>query len=139
MVTSAKDAVTGRVSGAKDSVSGTLSGVVQKTRGAVQDSVEKTKAVVSGGVNTMLESRVMQLVSSGVDTALSTSENLVEHYLPVTEEEIGESHKKTSVFALFFPLKPKMLRVVSSFASRCYKKQAACLYILLSFPKKTII
>ncbi|XP_011485686.1 perilipin-2 [Oryzias latipes] len=88
VVTSAKDAVTGRVSGAKDSVSGTLSGVVQKTRGAVQDSVEKTKAVVSGGVNTMLESRVMQLVSSGVDTALSTSENLVEHYLPVTEEEI---------------------------------------------------
>lgn len=110
MVTSAKDAVTGRVSGAKDSVSGTLSGVVQKTRGAVQDSVEKTKAVVSGGVNTMLESRVMQLVSSGVDTALSTSENLVEHYLPVTEEEIGESHKKNFSFCFIFPPKTKNVK-----------------------------
>ncbi|RVE60626.1 hypothetical protein OJAV_G00182790 [Oryzias javanicus] len=88
VVTSAKDAVTGRVSGAKDSVSGTLSSVVQKTRGAVKDGMEKTKAVVSGGVSTVLESRVVQLVSSGVDTALSTSENLVEHYLPLTGEEM---------------------------------------------------
>lgn len=106
MVTSAKDAVTGRVSGAKDSVSGTLSSVVQRTRGAVQDGVEKTKAVVSGGVSTVLESRVVQLVSSGMDTALSTSENLVEHYLPLTEEEMGERHKNLNFFFCFFsPIK----------------------------------
>lgn len=82
--------MTGRVSGAKDTVSDTLSSVVEKTRGVVQDGMEKTKAVVSGSVNTVLESRVVQLVSSGVDTALSTSENLVEQYLPLTEDEKGE-------------------------------------------------
>ena len=89
-MTNAKDVVTDRVSGAKDTVSGTLSSVVEKTRGAVQDGMEKTKAVVSGSVSTVLESRVVQLVSSGVDTALSTSESLVEQYLPLTEDELGE-------------------------------------------------
>lgn len=50
----------------------------------VSSAVQRTRAVV-------LESRVVRLVSSGVDTALSTSESLVEQYLPVTEEELGES------------------------------------------------
>ncbi|XP_032367491.1 perilipin-2 isoform X1 [Etheostoma spectabile] len=84
VVTSAKDIVTDRVSGAKD----TLSSVVEMTRGAVQDRMDRTKAVVSGGVSTVMESRVARLVSSGVDTALSTSESLVEQYLPLTEDEM---------------------------------------------------
>lgn len=90
MVTNAKDAVTGRVSGAKDTVSDTLSSAVENTRGAVQDRMDRTKAVVSWSVSTVLESRVARLVSSGVDTALSTSESLVEQYLPLTEDELGE-------------------------------------------------
>lgn len=85
--------MTGKVSGAKGTVSDTLSTVVEKTRGAVQDGVERTKAAVSGSVSTVLESRVVQLVTSGVDTALSTSESLVEQYLPLSEEELGEWRK----------------------------------------------
>ncbi|KAM7377428.1 hypothetical protein PAMA_013962 [Pampus argenteus] len=91
IVSSAKDVVTNAkdvVSGAKDTVSDTLTSMVVKTRGAVHDGMEKTKAVVSGSVSTVLESRVAQLVSSGVDTALSTSESLVEQYLPLTEDEL---------------------------------------------------
>lgn len=84
----AKDVVTGTVSGAKDTVSDTLTSVVEKTRGVVQDGVEKTRTVVTGSVSTVLESRVVRLVSSGVDTALSTSESLVEQYLPLMEEEL---------------------------------------------------
>ncbi|KAK5848474.1 hypothetical protein PBY51_006084 [Eleginops maclovinus] len=78
------------VSGAKDSVSGTLSSV----RGAVYDGMDKTRAVVSGSVSTVLESRVARMVSSGVDSALSTSESLVEQYLPLREDELGEWAKK---------------------------------------------
>ncbi|KAG8006226.1 Perilipin-2 [Nibea albiflora] len=88
VVTTAKDVVTCTVSGAKDTVSDTLNCAVERTRGAVQDGVERTKAVVSGSVSTVLESRVARLVSSGVDTALSTSESLVEQYLPLTEDEL---------------------------------------------------
>lgn len=93
IVSSAKDVVTNAkdvMSGAKGTVSDSLTVMVEKTRGAVQERVEKTKAVVSGSVSTVLESRVARLVCSGVDTALSTSESLVEQYLPLTEDELGE-------------------------------------------------
>uniref|UniRef100_A0A8C6T9J0 Perilipin n=1 Tax=Neogobius melanostomus TaxID=47308 RepID=A0A8C6T9J0_9GOBI len=92
IVSNAKDVVT------SDSVSGTLNSVVEKTRGAVHDGMEKTKAVVSGSVNTVLESRVARLVTSGVDTAISTSENLVEQYLPQTEDELELEAKTVQGF-----------------------------------------
>ncbi|KAJ0047265.1 hypothetical protein NL108_005398, partial [Boleophthalmus pectinirostris] len=98
VLTSAKDVVTGTVSGAKDSVSDTLNTVVERTRGAVHDGMEKTKAVVSGSVSTVLESRVARLVTSGVDQALSTSENLVEQYLPLTEDELELEAKMVQGF-----------------------------------------
>ncbi|XP_045921318.1 perilipin-2 [Micropterus dolomieu] len=98
VVTNAKDVVTGTVSGAKETVSDTLTSAVEKTRGAVQDRVDKTRAVVSGSVSTVLESRVARLVSTGVDTALSTSERLVEQYLPLTEDELELEAKTVSGF-----------------------------------------
>lgn len=98
VVTTARDAVTGRVSGAKDTVSDTLSTAVEKTRGAVQGGMERTRAAVSGSVSTVLESRVAQLVSSGVDSALSTSESLVEQYLPLAEDELGKRLQNCSIW-----------------------------------------
>ncbi|CAL1590139.1 unnamed protein product [Knipowitschia caucasica] len=97
-VTSAKDVVTGTVSGAKDSVSDTLNTVVERTRGAVHDGMEKTKAVVNDSVSTVLESRMARLVTSGVDQALSTSENLVEQYLPLTADELELEDKTVEGF-----------------------------------------
>lgn len=79
------------MSSARDSVSDTLSTAVERTRGAVLGGMDRTRAVVSGSIGTILESRVVRLVSSGVDTALSTSESLVDQYLPGTEDERGES------------------------------------------------
>ena len=84
------------MNGAKDTVSHTLNGVVGRTRGAVQESMVKTRLVVSGGVYTVMESRVGKLVSSGMDTALSTSETLVERYLPEPEVEQGEARSVPS-------------------------------------------
>ena len=69
-MTGAKDAVTMTVTGAKDSVASTITGVVDKTKGAVTGSVEKTKSVVSDSINTVLRSRMLQLVSNGVDLSL---------------------------------------------------------------------
>ncbi|XP_005752162.1 perilipin-2 [Pundamilia nyererei] len=91
VVTTAKDVVTG-------TVSDTLTSVVEKTRGAVHGGVDKTKSVVNGSVSTVLESRVARLISSGVDTALSTSESLVEQYLPMTEAELELEAKSVKSF-----------------------------------------
>ncbi|XP_044283539.1 perilipin-2 isoform X1 [Varanus komodoensis] len=97
-VVGARDAVTTTVTGAKDTVAHTINGVVDKTKGAVQDSVELTKSVVNGSINTVLGSRVVHLVTSGVDTALSTSETLVDQYLPLTEEELEKEATKVEGF-----------------------------------------
>ena len=85
-MTGAKDAVTTTVTGAKDSVTSTITGVVDGTKGAVTGSVEKTKSVVSGSINTVLGSRMMQLI---VENALTKSELLVDQYLPLTKDELG--------------------------------------------------
>ncbi|XP_060093225.1 perilipin-2 [Heteronotia binoei] len=98
VVVGAKDAVTTTVTGAKDTVAHTINGVVDKTKGAVQDSVEMTRSVVHGSINTVLGSRVARLVSSGVDTALSRSETLVDQYLPLTEEEQEKEATKVEGF-----------------------------------------
>ncbi|XP_036407853.1 perilipin-2 isoform X2 [Megalops cyprinoides] len=97
-VTGAKEAVTTTVNGARDTVSYTLIGVVDKTKGAVQDSVEMTRSVVNGSVNTVMGSRMVQLVSTGMDTALSTSETLVDQYLPLTKEELEVEAKAVKGF-----------------------------------------
>ncbi|XP_004391265.2 perilipin-2 [Trichechus manatus latirostris] len=97
-VTGAKDAVTTTVTGAKDSVASTITRVVDKTKGAVTGSVERTKSVVNGSINTVLGSRMIQLVNSGVENALTKSELLVDQYLPLTQEELEKEAKKVEGF-----------------------------------------
>lgn len=97
-MTGARDAVTKTVAGVKDSVASTITGVLDSTKGAVTDGLERTKSVVSGSLHAVLESRVVQLMSSGVETALTTSELLVDQYLPLTEEELEKEAKKVEGF-----------------------------------------
>uniref|UniRef100_A0A452HQF4 Perilipin n=1 Tax=Gopherus agassizii TaxID=38772 RepID=A0A452HQF4_9SAUR len=72
--TEAKDAVTSMVGVAK---------------GAVQESVEVTKSAVTSSMSTVMGSSMGQMAASGIDMALAKSEQLVDHYLPMTEEELG--------------------------------------------------
>ncbi|XP_036255596.1 perilipin-3-like [Molothrus ater] len=85
-VTDAVDKVTKVVDGAKDLVANKVTEAVDLTKGAVQDSVEKTKSVVTSTVSTA----VSQAVAGGVESVLGMSEDLVDHYLPMTEEELGK-------------------------------------------------
>ncbi|XP_041316670.1 perilipin-3-like [Pyrgilauda ruficollis] len=89
-VTSAMDAACEAKEGAKDLVANKVTEAVDLTKGAVQDSVEKTKSVVTSTVSTALDAAVSQAVAGGVESVLGMSEDLVDHYLPVTEEELGQ-------------------------------------------------
>ncbi|NXQ42027.1 PLIN3 protein, partial [Catharus fuscescens] len=84
-VAGAKDAVSNTVAGAKDAVTSRVTGVMDMTKGAVQGGVEMTRSAVSSGVST-----VGQMVASGVDSVLGKSEELVDHYLPMTDEELAK-------------------------------------------------
>uniref|UniRef100_A0A1A7XL88 Perilipin n=2 Tax=Iconisemion striatum TaxID=60296 RepID=A0A1A7XL88_9TELE len=73
------------VTGAKDAVVG-----------AVMGGVELTRAAVSGGINTVMGTRMGQMVSSGMGLALSRSEDWVDQHLPLTEKELAAVAEPTS-------------------------------------------
>ncbi|PNI25272.1 PLIN3 isoform 3 [Pan troglodytes] len=77
------------VSSAKDTVATRLSEAVDATRGAVQSGVDKTKSVVTGGVQSVMGSRLGQMVLSGVDTVLGKSEEWADNHLPLTDAELA--------------------------------------------------
>ncbi|NXI84097.1 PLIN3 protein, partial [Rhipidura dahli] len=89
-VTGAKDAVSSTVAGAKDAVTSRVTGVMDMTKGAVQGGMELTRSAVSSGVSTVMGSTVAQMVASGVGSVLGKSEELVDHYLPMTDEELAK-------------------------------------------------
>ncbi|XP_043391568.1 perilipin-3 isoform X2 [Chelonia mydas] len=72
--------------GAKDIVTSKVNTVVGRSREAVQDGMEMTSSVVTNSLNKAKAAG--QLVASGVDAVLEKSEVLVDHYLPMTNEEL---------------------------------------------------
>uniref|UniRef100_A0A8C4WBF1 Perilipin n=1 Tax=Gopherus evgoodei TaxID=1825980 RepID=A0A8C4WBF1_9SAUR len=57
---------------------------------AVQDSMKTTKSVVTDSMSTVVESRMGQLAISGMEAVLEKSEELLDHYLPMTDDELAE-------------------------------------------------
>ncbi|XP_026576132.1 perilipin-3-like [Pseudonaja textilis] len=90
LVTGAKEAVSSTVSGMVDKTKEVVQGGVDITRSAVQSGVEMTRSAVSSSVNTVMESSVAQMVSSNLEAALGKSEEMVDHYLPMTDEELAK-------------------------------------------------
>ncbi|NXP48445.1 PLIN3 protein, partial [Heliornis fulica] len=77
--------------GAKDLVANKVTEAVDLTKHVVEDSVELTKsAVASTIVNAVEAAQVSQAVAGGVESVLGMSEDLVDHYLPMAEEELGK-------------------------------------------------
>lgn len=91
-----KELVSSKVSGAreavasaKDTVATRVTEAVDVTREAVQSGVDKTKSVVTSGVQTVMGSRMGQMVLSGVDTVLGKSEEWMDNHLPMTDAELA--------------------------------------------------
>ncbi|XP_067886583.1 perilipin-2-like isoform X2 [Heterodontus francisci] len=117
VVANAKDVVTTKVSGAKETVASKITGVVVKTKETVHESIEMTKAVVNGSMNHVLESRMVKVLSSGVNSALITSEVFVDHYLPLTEDEQAQEVKRIDGFEVQ-PLKQSCFMRLGSLSTK---------------------
>ncbi|NXN06713.1 PLIN3 protein, partial [Indicator maculatus] len=86
-VTSAMDAACE----AKAAVADKVTEAVDLTKNVVGDSVKLTRSMVTSTVNSAVEAaQVSQAVAGGVETVLGMSEDLVDQYLPMTEEELGQ-------------------------------------------------
>ncbi|KFV93575.1 Perilipin-3, partial [Eurypyga helias] len=76
---------------AKEAVADKVTEAVDLTKHVVGDSVKLTRSVVTSTVNSAVEAaHVSQAVAGGVESVLGISEDLVDHYLPMTEEELGQ-------------------------------------------------
>ncbi|XP_042651034.1 perilipin-3 isoform X2 [Tyto alba] len=84
--------VTSTVNTALDAAYGTLTSKIntalEQSREAIQEGVEKTNSVVTNSISKA--KAVSQAVAGGVESVLDISEDLVDHYLPLTEEELGK-------------------------------------------------
>ncbi|KFQ15779.1 Perilipin-3, partial [Leptosomus discolor] len=77
--------------GAKDLVTNKVTEAVDLTKHIVEDSVGKTKSAVASTITAAVgAAQVSQAVAGGVESVLGISEDLVDHYLPMTEEELGK-------------------------------------------------
>ncbi|NWX33313.1 PLIN3 protein, partial [Notiomystis cincta] len=92
-VTSAMDAACE----AKEAMADKVTEAVDLTKNVVGDSVKLTRSVVTSTVSSAVEAAqgakelaVSQAVAGGVESVLGMSEDLVDHYLPMTEEELGK-------------------------------------------------
>ncbi|NXY56151.1 PLIN3 protein, partial [Callaeas wilsoni] len=86
-VTSAMDAACE----AKEAMADKVTEAVDLTKNVVGDSVKLTRSVVTSTVSSAVEAaQVSQAVAGGVESVLGMSEDLVDHYLPMTEEELGK-------------------------------------------------
>uniref|UniRef100_A0A8C6XP52 Perilipin n=1 Tax=Naja naja TaxID=35670 RepID=A0A8C6XP52_NAJNA len=63
----------------------------------MNDGIDLTQSVVSNTVNGVeMATLLRQAVASGVDTMLDKTEEMVDYYLPMSEEELGKSRGTTS-------------------------------------------
>ncbi|KFQ56151.1 Perilipin-3, partial [Nestor notabilis] len=86
-VTSAMDAACE----AKEAMANKVTEAVDLTKNVVGDSVKLTRSVVTSTISSAVEAaHVSQAVGGGVEAVLGMSEDLVDHYLPMTEEELGK-------------------------------------------------
>ncbi|NXJ55955.1 PLIN3 protein, partial [Spizaetus tyrannus] len=86
-VTSAMDAACE----AKEAMADKVTEAVGLTKNVVGDSVKLTRSMVTSTVNSAVEAaQVSQAVAGGVESVLGISEDLVDQYLPMTEEELGK-------------------------------------------------
>ncbi|NWX46835.1 PLIN3 protein, partial [Steatornis caripensis] len=86
-VTSAMDAACE----AKVAMADKVTEAVDLTKNVVGDSVKLTRSMVTSTVNSAVEAaQVRQAVAGGVESVLGISEDLVDHYLPMTDNELGK-------------------------------------------------
>ncbi|XP_010290736.1 PREDICTED: perilipin-3-like [Phaethon lepturus] len=87
-----KSMVTSTVNTALDAAYGTITSKIntalEQSREAIQGGVEMTNSVVTNSIRKA--KAVSQAVAGGVESVLGISEDLVDHYLPMTEEELGK-------------------------------------------------
>ncbi|XP_054844582.1 perilipin-3-like [Eublepharis macularius] len=90
VVFDAKELVSSKVTGAKNAVTCRLSGMVNVTKDAVQGSVKTTSSLVTSSMSVVMGTKMGQMAKNSMDAMLGRSHAFVDHYLLVTDDDMGE-------------------------------------------------
>ncbi|XP_062984821.1 LOW QUALITY PROTEIN: perilipin-3-like [Elgaria multicarinata webbii] len=84
-----KEMVSSKMTSTKEALANQLFGVVDMTKEVVQGSMKATKSIISHSLTTVVESRVGQIAVRSAEAMLGRSEELIDDYLPITDEELA--------------------------------------------------
>ncbi|XP_069864716.1 perilipin-3 isoform X1 [Dipodomys merriami] len=84
-----KDLVSTKMTEAREMFSNTVSSAKDTVATSVTEAVDLTMSMLSMGMNSVMGTRMGQMVTSRVDTMLGKSEDWVDNHLPLTDEELA--------------------------------------------------
>ncbi|XP_069780171.1 perilipin-2-like [Narcine bancroftii] len=122
IIANAKDVVATKVSGVKDTFANKISDAVDKTKETVHESVEMSMAIVNSSVNHVLQLHVAKVLNNGFNSALTSSEVLVDHYLPLTGNEQAKEGKSNDSEALLPSYYTRLESLSSKVCQRTYEQ-----------------
>ncbi|XP_025024163.1 perilipin-3-like [Python bivittatus] len=88
VVSDTKELMTSKVSSARNAVTRRLSGMVGMTKDAVQGGVKTTASLVSSSLSVVMGTRVGKMAKNSVETVLGRSHAFVDRYLLVSDEDL---------------------------------------------------
>ncbi|KAM6436433.1 perilipin-3-like [Liasis olivaceus] len=88
VVSDTKELMTSKVSSARNAVTRRLSGMVGMTRDAVQGGMKTTASLVSSSLSVVMGTRVGKMAKNSVETVLGRSHAFVDRYLLVSDEDL---------------------------------------------------
>ncbi|XP_060100588.1 perilipin-3-like [Heteronotia binoei] len=91
VVSDTKKLVSSTVVDVKNSMTYKLLGMVDRTRGVVQGGVKTTASLVTSSMSLVTGTKVGQMAKDSVDAVLERSHAFVDHYLLVTDDDMGIS------------------------------------------------
>ncbi|KAM4889208.1 perilipin-3 isoform 1-T1 [Thomomys bottae] len=89
VLSNTKDLVSSKMTEAREIFSSTMSNAKDTVATGVNEAMDMTMLVLSSGMNSVIGSRMGQMVSSRMDTMLGKSEAWADNHLPMTNEELA--------------------------------------------------
>ncbi|XP_070610967.1 perilipin-3-like isoform X2 [Erythrolamprus reginae] len=88
VVSGTKEMMTSKVTSAKNAVTRRLSGMVGMTKDVVQSGVKTTASLVSSSMTVVMGTRVGKMAKNSVETVLGRSHAFIDHYLLISDEDL---------------------------------------------------
>ncbi|XP_064422079.1 perilipin-1 isoform X1 [Latimeria chalumnae] len=120
-----KETVTSAVEVARSSITSPILSTSSRAVSTVASGYERAQSTASGMLGYLLDTTPARLATRGVDTALTTTEKLMDYFLPISKEEkeAAKDHSETGESDIASPgSEPNSFRRLTSLASTFWQR-----------------